>query len=77
MKKYFIVLGISFIAQASIAAPLSAIMTFESMTMTADGVKKQTHFQEFLNNVKVLLLVCALLKVRLVVILVAAALQMV
>jgi hypothetical protein len=28
------------------AAPLSAIMTFESMTLTADGVRKQTQFQE-------------------------------
>jgi hypothetical protein len=30
----------------AIAAPLSAIMTFESMALTADGVKKQTYFQE-------------------------------
>ncbi len=46
MKKYFIAVGIFLITQATVAAPLAAIMTFESMTMTADGVKKQTHFQE-------------------------------
>lgn len=46
MKKYLIAVGISLITQTTIAAPLAAIMTFESMTMTADGVKKQTHFQE-------------------------------
>jgi hypothetical protein len=46
MKKYFIVVGIFLITQATVAAPLTAIMTFESMTMTADGVQKKTHFQE-------------------------------
>ncbi len=46
MKKYFILASAFFIAQHTTATPLSAIMTFESMTMTADGVKKQTHFQE-------------------------------
>ncbi len=46
MKKYFLVVGALLFAQSTCAAPLAAIMTFESMTMTADGVKKQTHFQE-------------------------------
>lgn len=46
MKKYFIAAGIFLITQTTIAAPIAAIMTFESMTVTADGVKKQTHFQE-------------------------------
>lgn len=30
----------------SVAEPLSAVMNFESMAITADGVKKQTQFQE-------------------------------
>jgi hypothetical protein len=46
MKKYFMVVGAFLIAQSTFAAPLAAIMTFESMALTADGVKKQTHFQE-------------------------------
>lgn len=46
MRKHFIVVGAFLIAQNTLAAPLAAIMTFDSMTMTADGVKKQTHFQE-------------------------------
>ncbi len=46
MKKYFIAIGILLLSQSTFAAPLAAIMTFESVTMTADGVKKQTHFQE-------------------------------
>lgn len=46
MKKYLILVSAFFLAQHATAAPLSAIMTFESMTITADGVKKQTHFQE-------------------------------
>jgi len=33
-------------AQYAVAAPLSAVMTYESMTITAEGVKKQTQFQE-------------------------------
>ncbi|GGY69126.1 hypothetical protein GCM10011613_11800 [Cellvibrio zantedeschiae] len=46
MKKILVCVGILFLAKAAIAAPLSAIMTFESMTLTSDGVKKQTQFQE-------------------------------
>ena len=46
MKKYFMVVGALLLAQNTLAAPLAAIMTFESMTITADGVKKHTHFQE-------------------------------
>jgi len=34
------------ISNCVVAAPLSAIMTFESMTLTSEGVKKQTRFQE-------------------------------
>jgi hypothetical protein len=46
MKKYFMLVGALLITQSTLAAPLAATMTFESVTMTADGVKKQTHFQE-------------------------------
>jgi len=46
MKKYFILAIALFAASHTHAAPLSAVMTFESMTITADGVKKQTYFQE-------------------------------
>ncbi|RYY04282.1 MAG: hypothetical protein EOO53_02895 [Gammaproteobacteria bacterium] len=44
--KCALVITASFFAQCVLAAPLSAIMTFESMTMTSEGVKKQTQFQE-------------------------------
>lgn len=46
MKKYCFLASALLFSQFSLAAPLSAIMTFESMTLTADGVKKQTQFQE-------------------------------
>lgn len=47
MKKFFIFMGVLLLAQSSSAAPLAAIMTFESMALSSDGVQKQTHFQEF------------------------------
>jgi len=40
-----LIFAISFVSTAK-AAPLAAIMTFESMTLTTDGVRKQTQFQE-------------------------------
>ena len=45
MKKFLLIISLlaPFTAKA---APLSAIITFESMALTADGVKKQTYFQE-------------------------------
>lgn len=46
MKKHVLLVLTFFFAQDLFAAPLSAIMTFESMTITTDGVKKQTYFQE-------------------------------
>jgi len=46
MKKYFLLVSVIFATQYTSAAPLSAVMTFESMTITTEGVKKQTHFQE-------------------------------
>lgn len=46
MKKYLLLASALFVAQYTHAAPLSAVMTFESTTITAEGVKKQTHFQE-------------------------------
>lgn len=46
MKKHVLIALTFFFAQDLFAASLSAIMTFESMTITADGVKKQTYFQE-------------------------------
>lgn len=46
MKKYFIFVSTLLFPHLSFAAPLSAVMTFESMTLTAEGVKKQTYFQE-------------------------------
>jgi hypothetical protein len=46
MKKYALLILPLLSTQDLFAAPLSAIMTFESMTITADGVKKQTYFQE-------------------------------
>ncbi|RYY73407.1 MAG: hypothetical protein EOO52_18580 [Gammaproteobacteria bacterium] len=36
----------AFFSGSVLAQPLSAIMTFESMTVTSEGVKKQTQFQE-------------------------------
>src|SRR3954469_25651114 len=44
--KCALVITTSFFAQCVLAAPLSAIMTYESMTITSEGVKKQTQFQE-------------------------------
>lgn len=46
MKKILILASTLFFTQLTSAAPLSAIMTFESTTLTAEGVKKQTQFQE-------------------------------
>lgn len=46
MKKYLVLASTLFFVHCTFAAPLSAIMTFESMTITFDGVKKQTQFQE-------------------------------
>ena len=46
MKKFLIICGAFLLTQQSLAAPLSAIMTYESMTITSEGVKKQTQFQE-------------------------------
>lgn len=42
----FLFTSLLLISHTALAAPLSAIMTFESMTLTSDGVKKQTQFQE-------------------------------
>lgn len=46
MKKYCVLASALLFSQYTLAAPLSAIMTFESTTITTEGVKKQTHFQE-------------------------------
>ena len=46
MKKYLFSASIFLFAHCTLAAPLTAIMTFESTAITADGVKKQTQFQE-------------------------------
>jgi hypothetical protein len=46
MKKYLIVAIPVLFIHCTFATPLSAIMTFESMTLTSEGVKKQTQFQE-------------------------------
>lgn len=46
MKNTFIVLTLAIFSQCVTATPLSAVMTFESMTITSEGVKKQTQFQE-------------------------------
>ena len=45
--KHFLLFGsLSLMTQWAFAEPLAAVMTFESMTITAEGVKKQAHFQE-------------------------------
>lgn len=46
MKKYCVLASALVFSQFTLATPLSAIMTFESTTLTAEGVKKQTQFQE-------------------------------
>ncbi len=46
MKIVCVLLSFLLSTHVAIAAPLSAIMTFESMALTAEGVKKQTWFQE-------------------------------
>jgi hypothetical protein len=46
MKKYLALISLLLISHYASAQPLSAVMTFESMTITAEGVKKQTQFQE-------------------------------
>jgi hypothetical protein len=46
MKKILILASAVLLAQYVTAAPLAAVMTFDSMAITADGVTKQTHFQE-------------------------------
>lgn len=46
MKKQLLLIIALTLPFAANATPLSAIMTFESMALTADGVKKQTYFQE-------------------------------
>lgn len=45
MKNILLIILLSLPFTAT-ATPLSAIMTFESKALTADGVKKQTYFQE-------------------------------
>jgi hypothetical protein len=46
MKKYLALSSLLLISNYVFAQPLAAVMTFESMTITAEGVKKQTQFQE-------------------------------
>lgn len=46
MKKISLLVTALLLPKLALAAPLSAIMTFESTTLTAEGVKKQTYFQE-------------------------------
>lgn len=46
MKKILLLTSAILFTHNALAAPLSAIMTFESMTLTSEGVKKQTQFQE-------------------------------
>jgi len=45
MIKY-VIFVMAFFVEFAVAAPLSAVMTFESMTITSEGVRKQTQFQE-------------------------------
>ena len=45
MIKYVIFSAVFFVPSV-FAAPLSAVMTFESMTITSEGVTKKTQFQE-------------------------------
>jgi hypothetical protein len=46
MNKYLLSVSIFLFAHSILASPLTAIMTFESTAISADGVKKQTQFQE-------------------------------
>ncbi len=46
MKNLIALSSLLFISHCALAQPLSAVMTFESMTITAEGVTKQTQFQE-------------------------------
>lgn len=46
MKKYLALSSFLLMSNCVFAQPLSAVMTFESMAITAEGVKKQTQFQE-------------------------------
>lgn len=46
MKKYLMFGSLLLINHCAFAQPLAAIMTFESKTITAEGVTKQTQFQE-------------------------------
>ena len=46
MKKILVTIAAFSISYGVNAAPLSAVMTFESMAITSEGVKKQTQFQE-------------------------------
>lgn len=46
MKQLSVWIATLFLAIVAHAAPISAVLTFESAVLTADGVKKQTYFQE-------------------------------
>ncbi len=46
MKNFLSLASFLLLTNSALAAPLSAIMTFESMALTSEGVKKQTQFQE-------------------------------